>query len=293
MSTPLLRELWDRVDAGPPPLAEVVAAGSRVRRRRRTALAGAAAAVVAVAGIGLAVPRVGDDRATDPVGTLPAPPEGTRWVGTGRVVVAVPDRWSTGGTTCFEPVEDTVYVDTGAIADCAVPVRPEDADRASSLAVLDSAYAESQVPRMMPFAEVSGREVVELPGCDRWRPDACRHVFAVPAEDVVLAVTIAEPGDGDWQQIRDSLRILPDGLTTVPLATDEMFSATPRLGTDATYVDRLAATIDAAGLDAEVVVVPRRPDTPAGTLVDISPSLGSVIEEGARVTITVAEPPLS
>jgi hypothetical protein len=43
-----------------------------------------------------------DDRAPDA-------PEGTRWVGSGRVVVAVPDWWSTGETRCLLPVEDTVY----------------------------------------------------------------------------------------------------------------------------------------------------------------------------------------
>lgn len=295
MSTPPLRELWDRLDAGGPPLTEVAAAAARVRRRRRRAAAvstaAAVVAVVAVVGLGPTAPRADTDRATDPAGALPAPPTGTRWVGTGRVVVAVPVGWTTGGTTCFEPVEDTVYVDTGAIADCGNPPRREDVDAASSLAVLDSAYAEAQIPQMEPLRQVAGREVVELPRCDRWQSGQCRHLFAVPDEGVVLAVRIAEPGDGDWKQIRDSLRILPDGLTTVPLGVRQRRGVVPVPGGG--VADQLAATITAVGLEADVVVVPPGADAPAGTVVDVSPPLGSVVEEGATVTVSVADPGLS
>lgn len=50
-------------------------------------------------------------------GGLSTPPEGHRWVGDEGVVVAVPDWWTTGDTHCLLPVEDTVFVESGSIAD--------------------------------------------------------------------------------------------------------------------------------------------------------------------------------
>ena len=78
----------------------------------------AAATVLAVVGAGVAVQRTMlDDRATDLPSGMPAPPDGTRWVGLDRVVVAVPDWWTTGETQCLAPVETTVYFDSAAQAD--------------------------------------------------------------------------------------------------------------------------------------------------------------------------------
>ena len=83
---------------------------------------------VAVLLVSLLLTGCGEETGTpDPAATSP---EGTRWVGLGRVVVAVPEWWSTGETECLTPVETTVYFDSGAIADCAIPTphhRPRDA----------------------------------------------------------------------------------------------------------------------------------------------------------------------
>ncbi|MBZ5739589.1 PASTA domain-containing protein [Nocardioides mangrovi] len=213
-------------------------------------------------------------------------PDGTRWVGSGRVVVAVPDWWTTGETRCLLPVEDTVYWDSGAVADCAdVPARSE-VREASTLAVLDAehGYAEHLLTQMDPAGAVDGREVVELDGCDAWIPDVCRHVFAVPSEHVVLAVTIADEADGDYQEIRDSLRILPDGRTTVPL---DIHGTTPTWGAEPAYVDHLTRALEDAGLQVEVATIPAEDLTP-GSLLEVEPALGSVVDEGATVTVTVA-----
>lgn len=297
-----LRELWDRIDAGPPPLGEISASAGPARRRRRGAVLAAAAVVLAVVGSGVAVQRtmLDDDRATDLPSGMPAPPDGTRWVGLGRVVVAVPDWWTTGETQCLAPVETTVYFDSGATADCADPADPATIREVSALAVLDATggYGEYQTRSMQPVAEVDGEAVLEADACEEWFEGVCRRMFAVPSEGVVFAVTIADEGDGSYEDIRDSIRILPDGLTTVPLAISSGW--TPAWGADPRAADELVKVFDEAGLRVETEVAERseRDDVssmsasfPAGTLLDVSPSLGSVIEEGGTVTITVAGKP--
>ncbi len=224
------------------------------------------------------------------------PPDGTRWVGTGRVVVAVPEWWTTGETECLTPAETTVYFDTGASVDCAIPT-PGAVDEVSALAVLDarSGYGEKLVGESQPAGEVAGREVLERDGCERWFEGVCRQVFAVPDEGVVFAVTIHDEADGDYEAIRDSLRILPEGMTTVPLATAGGW--TPSWGAEPRTADAVVEAVDSAGLVAEVVTAERPKganvdiaDLPKGSLLDVAPSLGSVIDVGGTVTITVSGP---
>jgi hypothetical protein len=203
------------------------------------------------------------------------PPEGTRWVGYDAVAVAVPDWWTTGETQCGAPVEDTVYFDSGAIVDCSAPRYDAAADEVSSLAVLrdNGRYGED-----------------ELDGsCQAWFPGVCRRLFAVADSDVIFAVTIDEHGDGDFEEIRASARELPDGVTTVPLEVDGW---TPSWGEDPAVARALVDAIEAAGLEVEVEVAdPDRngdvADLPRGALLDVEPALGTPIEVGDRVKVTV------
>lgn len=222
------------------------------------------------------------------------PPDGTRWVGMNGVVVAVPDWWTTGDTRCATPVEDTVYFDSGAIVDCADPVPRARAREVSSLAVLDGTrgIGEWKIGEMQPVAHVEGHEVVELEECDQWFEGVCRRMFAVPELGVVFAVTIADPGDADYQAIRDSVRILPDGQTTVPLQAEDW--GTPGWGAEPDYVPRLVRAVGEAGLKAEVLEerIPEHSpgmvaDLPAGSYLGSDPELGSVVDEGATVRISV------
>ena len=297
--TDTLRDLWDGIDAGPPPLADAKTASSRLRRRRRVLTSlGAAAAVVAIVASGLLVQRGLPGGVDTTAGPLPAPPAGMRWVGMNDVVVAVPEWWTTGETQCGAPVEDTVYFDSAAIFRCPNPADPATVREVSALAVLDGTccYGELQIRSMEPVGEADGHEVVELAGCEEWFKGVCRRIFAVPDEGVVFAVTIAEEGDGDYEAIRDSVRILPDGLTTVPLKIGSGF--TPSWGTEPSLVDEVVRAVERAGLRAEVKTVsPEQSrtglasDLPKGSLLEISPSPGSVIEDGGTVTITVLGQP--
>jgi len=220
-----------------------------------------------------------------------------RWVGSGQVVVAVPDWWTTGETRCLAPVEDTVYFDMAATADCDDAPAPAAVREVSALAVLnaDSGYGEMLVREMAPIGEVNGREVVERENCEEWFDGVCRRLFAVPSEGVAFAVTIAEEGDGDYEAIRDSLRILPEPSTTVPLTTRDGW--TPAWGAEPKVTDALVDQFKDAGLSVEIKTVERFKDDdgsadyasfPEGSLLDVSPALGSVIDVGGTVTVTVS-----
>lgn len=252
------------------------------------------AVLVVVAG-GLALDRLaGEPAATGASGPagLPRAPDGTRWVGMDGVVVAVPDWWTTGETQCGAPVEDTVYFDAAAVYECEDPADPATVREVSALGVLTGTccYGEWKRRDMEP---VDGSPAVELAGCDEWFEGVCRRLFALPGTDVVFAVTIAEEGDGSYEAIRDSVRVLPDGLTTVPLRVGSGF--TPGWGTEPSLVDDTVRAIENSGLRVEVEEV--RPDRgrdvglqsdlPRGSLLGIEPSPGSVVEDGARVTLTV------
>ena len=168
------------------------------------------------------------------------------------VVVAVPDWWTTGETQCGAPVEDTVYFDTGAVYDCSDPADPATVQEVSALAVLDAGrgYGEYLVRDMTKVGDV-----LERSGCEEWFEGVCRRVFALPDSDTAFAVTIAEEGDGDYEAIRDSVRELPDGVTTVPLATADGW--TPSWGEEPQAVDALRAAIEEAGLRVEIEKVDR------------------------------------
>jgi hypothetical protein len=205
------------------------------------------------------------------------PPEGMRWVGYDGAVVAVPDWWTTGETRCGAPVEDTVYFDSGAIIDCVDPGHDASVDEVSSLAVLrdNDGYGED---------ELDG-------GCEEWFPGVCRRLFAVEGTDAIFAVTIDEERDGDFEEIRDSARILPDGVTTVPLAITSG-RWTPTWGAEPRSARALTKAIEAAGLEVEVETVEPDPDgdvadLPPGSLLDVEPALGTPVAEGARVLVTV------
>ena len=208
-------------------------------------------------------------------------PQGTRWVGHDGVVVAVPDWWTTGETQCGAPVEDTVYFDSGAVYDCDEPADPAAVREVSSLAVLGD----------------RGRYRTGDPDgeCEEWLEGVCRRPFAVPGTDVVFAVTIADEGDGDYEEIRDSARVLPDGVTTVPLATGPG-GWTPAWGADPSAVRDLRRAVEDAGLSVEMETVEPDPngdvaDLPPGSLLDVEPVLGAPVVDGSTVTISVMGTP--
>ena len=162
----------------------------------------------------------------------------------------------------LRPVEDTVYFDPAVTVRCAVPPAPSSVREASALAVLDwtGGHGEFQTRGMRFIGEVDGREALELDGCDGWFKGVCRRLFAVPSEGIVFAATIADEEDGNYEEIRDSLRSLPDGQTTVPLEFGSGW--TPTWGAEPDSTRTLVRSLEDAGLNVEVETAerPKRSD---------------------------------
>jgi len=298
--TTRLRDYWEQINPDPPALDAMLEGATRVRRRRRWAAVGAAALAIVAIASGVAVQRgVFDGKDTvEPAQLIPRPPDGTRWVGAGRAVVAVPEFWTTGETQCLTPVANTVFVFTGADVDCLDPPVASIVREVSSLAVLDvtSGYGENLLRSLEPSEPVNGADVLESSKCDEWYPGACRRWFAVPSEGVAFGVTLADDVHGDYATIRKSLRVLPAEITTVPL--DNGFGYTPHWSDEPGVVDALVDRLERAGLQADVEQAPLPAhdayvvDLPPGRYLDSEPELGSPIERGGTVTLTVTRIPL-
>ncbi|GAB2989826.1 carboxypeptidase-like regulatory domain-containing protein [Nocardioides montaniterrae] len=123
----LHRAVADVPDASPP-VAALLQRGRQVRRRRRrTAVLGAAVACLVVVG-GIAVARTvtgpGEPTVTAPVTDLAPAPAGTKWVGVGRQVIAVPRDWPVvPGIYCTEPTHSFVTITEWRVAVACEPIR--------------------------------------------------------------------------------------------------------------------------------------------------------------------------
>jgi hypothetical protein len=218
-------------------------------------------------------------------------PDGTRLVGMGRAVVAVPSSWSTGETRCLKPVGDTVYAESGAMTDCSDEPTPDELSAASSLAVSsgENNYGFVRMDDMAPAGTVDGADVLEAEVVCRADdlPPACSQEFAVPSEMVAFRVTVSGvDAEAGVVAIRASLRILPEGYTAVPLSFGQ-FGDTPWKGMPAAYVEKLAVAIERAGLRVRLVEEYRDGMT-TGSYLYAEPALGTPLEVGATVTLTVS-----
>lgn len=274
----------DAMPTGAPPVGAIVERGRRDRRRlRAAAVGGVAAAVVAVVG-GLALvsgpdQRVapagepdssadgtGEDVAPDEdTGPVPAPPEGTRWVGKAGVMVAVPADWSTNALRCARtPVEDSVIIDPGPRPMCQAP-RP---DGVSSVEL-----RKDRAP-LGGAAEDLGDGIRRAEAECQGSAGVCTTV--VRAEDAGVSVYVASTDAELVEQITASARRMPDGAVVVPARANEslFIGGEGRAG----YVRQLRR----AGLE----VGADRGLDPNGTF-DIEPAPGSVVAEGSVVRLAI------
>lgn len=236
----------------------------------------------------------------DPHGRAgPGSAPGPRRVGVGGVTVAVPAAWGTGLTRCLKPVAPTVYLETGAMTDCAD--EPTDRERrVPSLAVVDptSGLGEALLARLRPAGEVDGDGVLDsgpgclphvplLPGPEHGRAESCSSAVAVPEAGALFVATAwGAEAQATVAGIRSSLAVLPPGYITVPLA-GRGSAYTPGTGAPAATVPALASAIEDAGLRVETVR-DGRTDVHEGTYLGADPPLGTPLPRGATVTLRLA-----
>jgi hypothetical protein len=271
----LLDELWESIPTGPAPVEDLVSRG-RSRRRRRLSLAGGVAALVLAAGAFVVQPHSDDHVAT---GLVSAPP-GTRYVGIGQVVVAVPMGWSDGAASCNSPRRDTVYFPWPQ--DCS----PGSFRSVSSVAISSVPMNDGFAGGMTPDGSANGHEVVARPNPARCLPgtgpETCVQSFGVPDLDAYFSVRVPRDQSGSLDQvkaIRDSLRVLPAGQTAVPFVTP------------GSSLEAWEGALRDAGFAVRVKhsTCPPNAFCLSGVL-GTEPAAGNVAPTGSTVTIEVLDP---
>jgi hypothetical protein len=273
-ATQLLERLAGTVPESPAPLERLVASGRRRRTRRRrlsTLGIGSLAAVLAVTTVGT-VHLARDDREPPlPVAehvAPPVPPPGTRYVGRGRMVVAVPTSWTTfTKAVCVQPRADFVrFEPIHTDYRCPFVVGP----RQLHLTGVTIGSAE-----LGPKASYGVR-------CLTSRPPRCRANLQVPDEDVTFALEgYANESPDVLKAVAASVTTLPDGWTTVP------YVETKNRGFP-TFTD-VERALRAAGLRVEVAN-PELLGTANGKpwVETTVPATGEVVAEGGTVSVTLS-----
>ncbi|CAI9412184.1 PASTA domain-containing protein [Nocardioides sp. T2.26MG-1] len=274
-----LEEHAAEVPVGPPPLA-LMRTRARRQRQGRMAVVAAAAAVAAI-GVGVAWPGgwgSGSDAQTSVASDGPAdpdsPPDGYRYVGAGDVVAAVPESWGTNRTDCGTPVEDTVVIDQGVTCMALVP-RPADVD---SLTVLTgSAAGDTQD---WEHVDVAGEPALRSQITDE-DGRVIQSVLVSGRNVMFVAESSSADGADVVDGILDSLTVLREH-TTVPAFQDLAF----RRGGDP-MVEEYAARLADLGLRTQVSERNGK-GFDAGTVLDVTPGVGSVVSPGDTVRVVVA-----
>ncbi|MBE7325918.1 PASTA domain-containing protein [Nocardioides sp. Y6] len=200
-----------------------------------------------------------------------------RWVGIGRVAVAVPEEWGTNELRCGTPVRDTVIVDVAMVELCHLP-RPPDVDSLE--------FGQGSPPGDVVATEVSQVDGVQM---HRGQTDSLLQ----PDNGVrVWSSTVSLPGEGLWiraessrgpEQVNEVLgrvSVLRDGIGIPPRnSSSDNERDEEQTGL---YAQRLL------DLGLEVTVERRVMEGPsAGHLLKVSPQPGTVVPEGTRVVLTV------
>ncbi|MBA2560436.1 MAG: META domain-containing protein [Propionibacteriales bacterium] len=147
------------------------------------------------------------------------------------------------------------------------------------MAIADTAWREVgfMAGALHPGTPAGGREVREsVLSC---ADDVCSQSVAIPGEQAYFRILVAGSGaEAIASTIRQSLRVLPRGYTTVPFDSGSKFVG--YTGTEA------AKFMRANGLNVTTVEV-ASPDVASGALIGIDPQPGSVVHGDESVTLTV------
>jgi hypothetical protein len=294
--TELLEQAGDRTVVGPAPIGAMRAGAAR-RRRRRTAvisLAAAAGVVVAVGGTALLVApgtgpgktqvpaaTKGTSHATNPVPTATnGVPAGRRLVGLGHVAVAVPPEWGTNQVRCGTPLSDTVLINGWLTQLCSIP-RPDGVESVE--------LGQGEPGPVYRFAfkpdeqfEIDGvlaqrQRTTCTPG-NLGRAPVCTGSVFLPSTGVWFRAQ-SSTGAAEVDRILGQIVVLPDRVGA-PEYAGAMSKGDGSSGRK--YADKLRAL----GLRVETKTA-QSPNYTPGELLKVAPFPGTMLPQGATVTITV------
>lgn len=221
------------------------------------------------------LPDAGPTRSVAHLGEMTPPPAGMRWQGIHGVVVAVPDSWQTQGQPCAWGNEAAVrfVLRNAPIFNC--PNLAPGEVPSSALLVGPVGVQGLADPRTLRHHVTVHGLAVRDGGvrCGDGLPRRCTVAFVVPSAEAAFEVVYSGHAAQRFvRAVRDSVRLLPDGYTTVP--------AIPY----GTPVGRAKTTLTAAGLSGQASRVPF-PHSVVGTL----PEAGTVVKEGTSVALTIGD----
>jgi|GEM_PF-2703088 len=245
--------------------ATQVVAVARTRRRRRHTAIGSALAVATLAA-GISVATAGSDRdvkdtiesADTTQGSdhqsFPAPPEGMKWVGQNDLVVAVPSDWPVIDSPCRSGAAGEVVNGTAAAAVRCLAPSPTVGDAWVVIAALGSG-PEPRTDRV----------------CDSPSTGSCTGAEVFSDQGISIQVyTSGTDAPDQLNQILDSATVLPAGWTTVPFTF--LSNARERVA----LLEQAGFLVDRVG-----------GATSGSAAVSVTPEAGSVVEDGATITITI------
>ncbi len=200
-----------------------------------------------------------------------------RLVGFGHAAIAIPASWPTNKSSCGTPQQDTVQIDDPTAAQFCMSHRPRGVEsvqltgappsldyRADETVFIGGVRAERQRTRCL----------------DGWQgTKVCTGAVGIPSLKVWFyaeSSTSAEEVD----RILGRIQILRD-LSGVPTYSAVGSAPTGPL------VSKYAPLLATAGLKVQYKRV-RSPSYPEGTILGVSPAVGTLLFVGATVTVTVA-----
>jgi hypothetical protein len=270
----LAREAREQVRPGEPPLDAITS--QPARPRGRWIAFGAAAAVVLVIGTVVALPR--GSSGPEPTPSVPSipglvPPAGMRWVGAGRVVLAVPTTWADSQYGCETDPRPSVVYDAGYWTTCQDTSLGRER-RPAALWVLPTSSARSGYGG---FAYVRAHEAVPRLHARRSKPfsqggDAGRYWYQALIVPSVHTMFVAQ-GHTRAAVVAtiSSARRTPHKVVVPTLAAGQ---------------DLAAARAALSGYDVRVETVPGfyRADSVIGS----DPAFGTPLARGATINLTVS-----
>jgi len=279
----LEERLRSRFSAAVPPAPSVTGwaerAAARARRRqarRRQALAVVSASCIAAAiTIGAVAYDNGDSTHPRPTGpaiaaATPQPPSGMRYVGINNVAVAVPQDWQLRVGGCYDMTRENAVVVAGQpwLSCATVESRPD----VSLLRIMptDAGEAEGLLEEAQPTGEINGISVLRTPT----EPFVDLFRSALIAPDAPAIFWLEAPRAELIEQVFNSLTLLPDDYVALP-STQAPWPCVRTL-------------LETAGVTVEIRVEDV-PGLPNGAIVRSRPALGTVVERGTTVTLTVPE----
>ncbi|MDX6279933.1 MAG: hypothetical protein QOH03_1004, partial [Kribbellaceae bacterium] len=290
-----LERAGDRTTVGPPPI-DAMRAGATRRKRRRPAVISFAAAVSVVAAVGGTAMLVAPGGASQKV---PAATKGTnlppsvssssptngveagiRLVGLGHVGITVPQSWGTNQARCGTPTSDTVLINEWFVQLCAI-------DRPAGVESVEVGDGEPGPVYRYGFKPDVRFEIDGVPA-QRQRT-TCEA--GKPAGPLDCAGIVFLPSTGVWFRAESSTsaaevdRIL-DRIVVLPSRVGVPEYAGSLSKDDGSSGQKYAGKLRALGLRVETVTA-KSPNYTPGDLLKVEPFPGTMLPQGATVTITV------